>query len=83
MRTGSIQDFYVVAFCFVLVGFLLSKKTLFTLVFAIPFAMLIHLVYLTYGPNCDRLQWYHDTDLASLNKCDIHDLDLLALRNLV
>ena len=35
--------------------------------FAIPFAVLIYLVYLTYCKSCGRLQGYKDTDLASLN----------------
>ena len=33
---------------------------------AIPFAMLIYLVYLTYCKICDPLYKYKDTDLASL-----------------
>ena len=35
--------------------------------FAIPCAMLIYLVYLTYCKICDRLQGYKDTDLAYIS----------------
>jgi len=37
--------------------------------FAIPCAMLIYLVYLTYCKICDQLQGYKDTDLAYLMLC--------------
>ena len=37
--------------------------------FAIPFAMLLDLVYLLYCKICDRLQGYKDTDLESLKLC--------------
>jgi len=33
---------------------------------AIPIAMLIHSIYLTYCKICDRLKGYQDTDIASL-----------------
>jgi len=42
------------------------QNTLFVMKIAIPFAMLINLVYLTYCKICNRLQRYQDTDSASL-----------------
>jgi len=42
--------------------------------FAIPFAVLIYLVYITYCKICDRLYLgYKDTDLASLNVIRINN----------
>jgi len=61
------QGFLYLMFCFVVVVFLpfcpkphyLSQK------FAISFAMLIYLVYLTYCNICDRLKGHKDTVLES------------------
>jgi len=69
--SGSIPDsgkgFYVLSFVLLLLSFyFLPQNTLFVKHFAIPFAMLIYLVYLTYCKICGRLQGYKDTDLASL-----------------
>ena len=46
--------------------FFLSKTHYLSQKYAIPFTMLIYLVYLTYCKICDRLEGYKDTDLASL-----------------
>jgi len=65
---GSGKGFYVQLFLLLLLCFyFLSKNTLLVKRFAIPFAMFIYLVYLTYCKICDRLKRYKDTDLASLN----------------
>ena len=63
------QGFLCLIFYFVDVEFLLFAPIhiRFSIChFAIPFAMLIYLVYLTYCKMCGRLQGYKDTDLASL-----------------
>ena len=44
----------------------LSKTHYLSQKFAIPFILLIYLVYFTYCKICDRLYGYKDTDLASL-----------------
>jgi len=55
-------------FVVVVVVFLLflSKTLYLSQKFAIPFTLLIYLVYLTYCKMCDQLKGYKDTDLASL-----------------
>ena len=64
--SGKGFDFWFGGFCV----FTFCKKTHDLLQnFAIPCAMLIYLVYLTYCKICDRLQGYKDTDLASLMLC--------------
>jgi len=66
---GYSKGFYVWLFCFVVVFFIFcSKAHNLSHNFAIPFVMLIYLVYLTYCKICDWLYGYKDTDLASL-KC--------------
>jgi len=67
---GSGKGFSVWFFCFVVVVFLLfcPKTNYLSKHFAISFAMLIYVVYLTYCKICDRLWGYKDTDLASLIK---------------
>ena len=53
---GSGKGFYVSFFVLLLLCFyVLTKNTLFLQPFAIPFAILIYLVYLTYCKICDRL----------------------------
>jgi len=65
------QGFFHLIVCFVVVVFLLfcPKSHHSSQKFAIPFAILFYLVYLTYCKICDRLYgyMYNDTDLASLN----------------
>ena len=64
---GSGKAFYIWFFVVVVV-FFCPKTHYLSQHFAILFAMLIYLVYLTYCKICDRLQGYKDTDLASLTK---------------
>jgi len=52
---GSGKGFYVVFFCFVVVCLFLSKTHYLSQKFAIPYAMLVYLVYLTYYKICGRL----------------------------
>jgi len=69
---GSGKGFYVWFFGFVVVFLLFCPKTHYlSQKFAIPFTLLINLVYLTYYKICDRLKGYKDTDLASLTQ-NIH-----------
>ena len=66
---GSIPGSCIVDVCFLallLLCFYLFIYILFVTKIAIPFAMLIHKVYLTYCKLCDRLKTYPYTDLASL-----------------
>jgi len=53
----SVKGFYVVGFCFFIVMFLpfWSRKHHLSWIIAIPFAMLVHLEYLTYCKICDQL----------------------------
>ena len=53
---GSGKGFCLI-FCFIVVMFLLfvQKHDYMSQIFAIPFAMLIYLLYLTYCKICDRL----------------------------
>ena len=61
------QWFLCLIFILLMLSFyFLPQNTLFVKHFAIPFAMLIYLVYLTYCKICGPLQGYKDTDLASL-----------------
>jgi len=52
--------------------------------FAIPFAMLIYIVYLTYCKICDQFKGYKDTDLASLSllKGNINSLTVVPIRTI-
>ena len=53
---GSGKGFYVWFFVLLLLYFsFLSKNTIFITIPAIPFAMVIYLVYLTFWKICDRL----------------------------
>ena len=52
---GSGKCLYVWLFCFVVVFLLFVLNTLFFTKFAIPFAMLIYLAYLSYWKMCDWL----------------------------
>ena len=71
--------------CFVIVVCLLfvkNKQTHYlSQTFAIPFTILINLVYLRYCKIYDRLKGYKDTDLASLTYSVTHLT--IVLRNLV
>jgi len=68
-------------FCFVVVFyFCLVQKHILSQHFAISFAMLIYLVYLTYCKACDRLKGYTDTDMF---KADLSDLFISYLLNLL
>jgi len=67
---------YYCCFCFCCVFTLMSQTRYLSWNFAIPFAMLIHLVNFRHCKICYRLYGYQDTDLVSLKKspylfCDI------------
>jgi len=66
--TSSGKGFYVWLFVLLLLCFnFFCKKTHYlSQKFAIPFTILIYLVYLIYCKIYDRLKGYTDTDLASL-----------------
>jgi len=61
---GSGKGFYVWFFVLLLLYFYFFVKTHYlSQKFAIPFIILIYLVYLRYCKVYDRLYWYKDTDL--------------------
>ena len=77
---GSGNGFYVSFFLFYCCCFyFLSKTRNLSHHFAIPFAMFIYLVYLTYCKIWDRLWGYKDTDLSFL-RYSLIDSDLSFLR---